>query len=104
VTLNPGATTGKDYKLTYEGSLVAGPKTDIPTGQGKVTLTGMDALIEAMKSAPEDMRMQAMMGLGALRGMAKKGEDGALVWEIDGATPGKVLLNGMDLTKIGGGQ
>jgi hypothetical protein len=41
--------------------------------------------------------MPAMMGLGAVRGIAKPGPDGALVWEIDGSTPGALLVNGNDV-------
>ena len=102
IGLNPGAVEGEGYKLTYEGSMEVGPETEIPTGSAKVTLTGIQVLLDGMNAAPDDMKMQAMMGLGAMRGLAKPGEDGALVWEVDATTPGVVLVNGMDLSTFGG--
>jgi hypothetical protein len=104
VTLNPGVVAGDGYALTYEGHMDAGPASDVPSGMAKVTLTGFDRLQAALNAAPDDMKLQAMMGMGAMRGLAKPGEGGALVWEIDGLTPGQVLINGMDVSKMGGGQ
>jgi hypothetical protein len=103
IGLNPSVIEGPGYKLTYEGTMDAGPQTEIPTGKAKITLTGIDALLEVLNAAPDEMKMQAMIGIGAMRGLARQGEDGALVWEIDGMTPGKVLVNGMDLSALGGG-
>jgi hypothetical protein len=104
VTLNPGTTNGAGYSLAYEGSLVAGPGTDVPSFKAKLTVTGFDAILDALKTAPEEMRLQATMGLGAMRGLANPGDNGALVWEVDGTKPGQVLVNGMDMSKLGGGN
>lgn len=101
VTLNPGGASNGAYALTWEGSLDAGPATEVPPFHAKVSLTGIDAVLKALNGAPDDMKMPAMMGLGAMRGIATKGEGGALVWTIDGTTPGTVLVNGMDISKIG---
>ncbi len=94
IGLNPSAVTGDGYALTYEGTMVAGPDTPVPTGTAKITLTGIDKLQAALAAAPDDMKAQAMMGIGMAQGMAKPGNNGALVWEIDASTPGKVLVNG----------
>ena len=96
VGLNPGALTGADYQLTYEGALVAGPETELPTGHATITLSGVDALMAALQAAPDDMRAQAMMGFGMAQGMAKV-EGDTLIWEIDAATPGALTINGMAL-------
>ena len=96
ITLNPGALTGAGYALTYEGTMVVGPDTEIPTGKATVTLTGADALTAALNGAPDDMKAQAMMGFGMAQGMAKA-EGGKLIWEIDAATPGALSVNGMAL-------
>ncbi len=96
ITLNPGSLTGEGYALTYEGTMVAGPDTEIPTGKATVTLTGADALTAALNAAPDDMKAQAMMGFGMAQGMAKA-EGDKLIWEIDAATPGALSVNGMAL-------
>jgi hypothetical protein len=48
ITLNPGSLSGDGYELTYEGAMVAGPSTTIPTGTAKLTLTGADKLQAAI--------------------------------------------------------
>jgi hypothetical protein len=96
ITLNPGSLTGADYELTYEGGMVVGPETELPTGKATVTLTGADALTAALNAAPDDMKAQAMMGFGMAQGMAKA-EGDKLIWEIDAATPGALSVNGMAL-------
>ena len=95
ITLNPGTVTGDGYALTYEGSMVAGPQTPMPTGSAKITLTGIDRLNAALAQAPDEVKSQAMMGIGMVQGMAKPGSDGELVWEIDANTPGTVAVNGV---------
>lgn len=94
ITLNPGALTGAGYALTYEGAMVAGPNTEMPTGKATVTLTGAEALTAALNAAPDDMKAQAMMGFGMAQGMAKQQGD-LLIWEIDAPTPGSLSINGM---------
>ncbi len=96
VGLNPGALTGVGYQLTYEGALVAGPDTELPTGHATITLIGVDGLMAALQAAPDDMKAQAMMGFGMAQGMAKV-EGDKLIWEIDAATPGAFSINGMSL-------
>ena len=96
ITLNPGSLAGDGYELTYEGAMVAGPNTPVPTGTAKVTLIGADKLQAALQAAPDDMKAQAMMGFGMAQGMAKKDGD-KLVWEIDASKPGAVSVNGTAL-------
>jgi hypothetical protein len=94
IGLNPSAVSGDGYALTYTGSMVAGPNLPIPTGTATITLTGIDKLQAALAAAPDDIKGQAMMGMGMAQGMAKPGPNGELVWEIDASTPGSLSVNG----------
>ena len=94
IGLNPGTVSGDGYELTYEGLMVAGPEMPIPTGTALITLTGIEKLQAALAAAPDDIKGQAMMGVGMAQGMAKTDENGALVWEIDASTPGNLSVNG----------
>ncbi len=96
VGLNPGAITGNGYELTYQGSMVAGPDMPVPTGKATITLTGIEKLQAAMAAAPDDIKGQAMMGVGMAQGMAKQ-EGDTLVWEIDASTPGSLSVNGTQM-------
>ncbi len=105
VTLDAGAVTGRDYKLTYEGALTAGPAQPDPTFTARLALTGMEAIRTAMQSAPPELELgTAAMGLGAMGGLAKPGAGGELVWEISLDETGAVLVNGRDVEKIFGNQ
>ena len=94
IGLNPGGVSGDGYALTYEGSMVAGPETPMPTGKATITLMGIEKLQAALDAAPDDIKGQAMMGVGMAQGMAKPGPNGELVWEIDASTPGSLSVNG----------
>jgi hypothetical protein len=96
ITLNPGALTGADYALTYQGAMSVNPDSEMPTGKATVTLTGADALTASLNEAPDDMKAQALMGFGMAQAMAKADGD-KLIWEIDAATPGALTVNGMAL-------
>jgi hypothetical protein len=97
IGLNPGAISGEGYALSYEGAMNAGPETEIPTGTAKITLTGIEALQAALDAAPDDIKGQAMMGVGMAQRMAKTDANGALVWEIDASTPGSLSVNGTQM-------
>ena len=97
ITLNPGEVSGDGYALTYEGAMVAGPAMPMPTGTAKITLTGIDKLNAALVNAPDDIKGQASMGIGMAQGMAKQGDNGELVWEIDASKPGSLSVNGTQM-------
>ena len=67
-------------------------------------MTGMAAVQAALQSAPPEMGGQMVPMLGIAQGMAKPGTDGALIWELDASTPGAVLVNGVDIMAMMGGQ
>jgi len=100
VSINPSAVTGDGYELTYQGDMTVDIASEMPSGKALVTLTGADKLQAAIQAAPDDMKMQAMMGFGMAQGMAKQDGD-KLVWEIDATNPMNPLING---TPVMGGQ
>ena len=95
VTLAPGTVEAPLYQLGYEGKMSAGPEA-MPVGTARVTAQGLDAAIEALNGAPDDVR-QMGMGLAMVRGMARVEADGTLVWDIDATTPGQLRVNSTDL-------
>lgn len=103
ITLAPGSITAAAYNLTYQGAMTAGPG-GMPVGAAKVTMTGMDAVMAALQAAPPEMGGQIVPMLGMAQGMAASGDDGALVWDIDASTPGALLVNGVDMMAMMGGQ
>jgi hypothetical protein len=96
VTLAPGEAGNADWRLTYEGSITAGPVAP-PTGKGLVTATGLEAVFAALDQAPPEVKDQMLPVLGMAQGLGRPGADGTLTWEIDASTPGSLLVNGMDL-------
>ncbi len=103
VTLAPGLVKADLYDLTYEGAMTAGP-TGMPVGTAKVVLKGIDEVMAALQAGPPEMTGQIAPMLGMAQGMAKPGDDGTLVWEIDATTPGTLLVNGVDMMAMMGGQ
>ncbi len=101
IEIAPGNITAPIYDLRYEGSLLAGP-AGTPTGKATVTLTGTDALVEAFNKAPQGGGREGGMGLAMARGMAKVGANGALMWELEATSDGKMLVNGTDMSALGG--
>lgn len=97
ISLNPSAFSGDGYALTYEGSMVAGPNMPVPTGTARITLAGIEKLQAVLDAAPDDIKGQAMMGVGMAQSMAKPGPNGELVWEIDASTPGSLAVNGTQM-------
>jgi len=100
ITLAPSVVSAPGYSFAYEGAMQVGPATDIPTGTAKFTLTGIDAIIAALNAAPDDIKKEIVPAVMLVRGMSKAGADGALVWDIDGSVPGKLLVNGNDVMSM----
>lgn len=102
ITLAPGEIVSQTASIGYEGAMTAGPAT-IPTGQALVTAKGFDAAITALNAAPPELGLsQATMGLLAVKGFSKPGADGSIIWKIESTPEGGVLVNGVDVSKMGG--
>ena len=101
ITLAPGSVTSPLYTVTYEGLFSAGPATPMPVGKATVTATGLTAVEQALAAGPPEMTGQIIPVLKMAESMAKPGENGALVWELESTATGGMLVNG---TNMMGGQ
>jgi hypothetical protein len=102
ISMGPSKLTSKLYELGFEGALTAGP-VGVPVGVATVRAKGLDEVMKALQAAPPEMAGQAIPGLIAAKGMAKTESDGSLSWKIENTISGGVLVNGIDITKMGGG-
>lgn len=104
IGLGPSEVVGPIYHLKAEGAMNAGPMS-MPSGQATIMLKGIDELMAALQAAPPEMGMQQAAPVGIMaKGMAKTEADGFLSWKIESTPEGGVLINGTDVSKIGGGQ
>jgi hypothetical protein len=99
ITLAPQGVQTPTYTLDYEGGFDAGPGL-LPEGKVTVAATGIEATLEALNAAPEDVRSGAVPGVMMLRGMAKPAGVGRFVWDIEMTADGKVLVNGTDMSAL----
>ncbi|MES2435763.1 MAG: hypothetical protein V4586_18280 [Pseudomonadota bacterium] len=97
ITLAPGTITSPLYTVTYEGAFSAGPATPMPVGKATVTATGLTAVEQALAAGPPEMTGQFTPMLQMATGMAKPGENGALVWELESTATGGFLVNGTNM-------
>lgn len=100
VTLAPGSITAPIYTLGYEGMMSAGMAA-MPAGKARVTLKGMAEVQAALAAAPPEIGGQAAPMLAMAEGMAKPGDDGAVLWEVEMTAEGGLLVNGVDLMGAG---
>ena len=104
IGLGPSEIIAKIFNLKAEGSMTTGPMA-MPAGQATVMLRGLDAIMTALQASPPEMGMQQMAPMVIIaKGMAKTEADGALTWKIESTPQGGVLVNGVDVTKMGGQQ
>lgn len=61
---------------------------------------GIEAVLDALGAAPEEVRAGAVPGLMMLRWIAKPAGVGRFVWIIEMAPEGKVLVNGLDMSAL----
>jgi hypothetical protein len=103
VSISMGASkiTSKLYDVDYEGAMTAGP-VGTPVGEATIKAKGFDQVMDALKAAPPEMAGQAIPVLIAAKGMAKTEADGRMSWKIENTPLGGVLVNGIDVTKMGG--
>ncbi|MFC3182638.1 hypothetical protein [Cypionkella sinensis] len=97
ITLAPGTITSPLYTVTYEGMFSAGPATPMPVGKATITATGMTAVEQALAAGPAEMTGQITPMLKMAESMAKPGENGALVWELESTATGGFLVNGTNM-------
>ena len=102
ISMGPSKVTGKLYDLDFEGSMTAGP-VGVPVGAATIKAKGLDDVMKALQAAPPEMGGHAIPALIAAKGMAKTEADGGLSWKIENTISGTVLINGIDVSKMGGG-
>lgn len=104
VTIDLGASEISNalYSLTYSGQITAG-LAGMPTGKADIRLKGMDAIIGKLQAGGADPNVQqALAGLIGMKGFGKAEADGTVLWAIDASIPGKVLVNGLDISAMVG--
>ncbi len=103
VTISTSSTgaTAKVYDLSISGAMKAGPAAP-PNGKATVKMKGLDEVVKAISAAPPEMGLQqAVAAILLVKGFGKADGDG-LTWEIDAAPGGAILVNGVDVSKLGG--
>lgn len=103
LTLADGEISSPVYSLTYGGDFnisFAG----IPTGTATIRMKGLDDVMAKVQAAAaaDPMAQQAMAGLVAFKGFGKAEADGGMIWAVDMTQPGKVLVNGIDVSAMAG--
>ncbi|MDP1700670.1 MAG: hypothetical protein Q8L53_06905 [Aestuariivirga sp.] len=102
ISMGPSKVTSKVYDVDFEGSMTAGP-VGVPLGAATIRAKGLDDVMKALQAAPPEMVGQAIPAVIAAKGMAKTEADGSLSWKIENTISGTVLVNGIDISKMGGG-
>ena len=91
------------YGLTVDGKMSVGPMTPMPVGNAVIRVNGLDAVMQALQSAPPEVSQQAIPGIMMARGLAKQEGDDSYSWTVETTAAGQILINGVDLSAMGGG-
>ena len=102
LSMGPSKVTSKVYDVDFEGSMTAGP-VGVPLGAATIRAKGLDDVMKALQAAPPEMIGNAVPAIIAAKGMAKTEADGSLSWKIENTISGTMLVNGIDVSKMGGG-
>lgn len=92
------------YDISIRGDMKVGPALPMPIGSAFITVTGLDAVMTALQSAPPEVSQQAIPGMMMARGLAKTDAPDSYSWAIEMAEGGKITVNGMDMSAMGGAQ
>jgi hypothetical protein len=101
VALNPGSIKSTTYEISYDGTLdvsLGGP----PSGKGTLKMKGFDQTLQSLQqAAATDPSINQVIGpMMAAKGFSKQ-EGDVLVWNLESTPQGGVLVNGIDVTKMG---
>jgi hypothetical protein len=102
ITMGPSRVVAKLFDLGFSGAMTAGP-VGTPIGEASIKANGFDQVMDALKAAPPEMSGSAIAVMIAAKGMAKTETDGAMTWKIENTAAGGILVNGIDVSKMGGG-
>ena len=100
ISLNPTSVSNDLYSINAEGSMTAGPAA-MPSGKATISAKGLDEVLKVVQAAPPESGAQSGVAIivGA-KGMAKAAADGTLTWDIESAGDAKILVNGIDVSKM----
>jgi hypothetical protein len=104
VTVSPTGVSSDMYNLTVESDMKAGPAMPTPVGTAFIKVTGLDAVMTALQSAPPEVSQQAIPGIMMVRGLAKNDGPDSYSWEVEMGEGGKISVNGVDMSAMGGAQ
>ena len=92
--IEPGHLKTPVLDLTFEGE--ASAETGEPIGHLKLTADSLDKAIELMQEIgkTEPSAQSGVLAISLLKGLAKTGQDGRLVWEIESNRDGDITVNG----------
>ena len=100
ITLNPTSVGNDLYFVNAEGSMTAGPAA-MPSGGATITAKGLDEVLKVIQAAPPEAGVQSGVAIiVAAKGMGKAEADGTLTWKIESTADAKVLVNGIDVSKM----
>ena len=54
-------------------------------------------MTEALNAMPPEMIGQALGPLGLAQGLAQRGDDGTLLWDLELNMPGSLMVNGNEM-------
>jgi hypothetical protein len=102
VTIDLGASEVSNalYSVTYDGQITAA-LAGLPTGKANIRMKGLDAVVSKLQANGSDPQVQqALAGIVGMKGLGKAEPDGSMLWAVDATTPGKVLVNGLDVSAM----
>ena len=103
ISMGPGGIASGIYDVDFNGSVEAGPAEE-PHGSAVIGARGIEAVLEALNDAPDDVRQGAVPALMMMRGIARPEAEGRFVWNIEVTPEKKVIVNDIDLSALTGKQ
>lgn len=96
IDVGPSNVTAPAYTLDLQGGGTVG-LTGTTQGTANISLEGIDRLTEALNAMPPEMIGQALGPLGLAQGLAQRGDDGTLLWDLELNMPGSLMVNGNEM-------
>ncbi|MEZ5777292.1 MAG: hypothetical protein R3E44_02915 [Paracoccaceae bacterium] len=99
MAFGPGGASSDVYAVDFNGTMEAAPDGE-PHGKWMIGASGIDAVLEALNKAPDDVRQGAVPAIMLMRGMAKPEGEDRFVWNIEVTPEGTVLVNDVDMSAM----
>lgn len=97
VAIQPGYLKTPVINLTFEGE--ASTETGEAVGHLRLTADSLDKTIELMQEIGKTLpdAQSAVLAISLIKELAKTGDDGRLVWEIESKDNGEITVNGASM-------